>query len=181
MPKTRRSYRSWQLEQLSNPIAAANYLNAALKDSPGIFLRALGKVAQAHQMARVAKKSGVARENLYRALSETGNPTLETLQSVLTTVGLKLAIATDVPSAKTAKSSRYSHSLAAAVVARTLASKMQDQLTLGHNVSLASQTVCQLGTGGQKSISNAGAVGDLQLLPGFMQQQRLAKIEEIYG
>jgi hypothetical protein len=44
MPKRTSSYRAWQRERLSDPKVAANYLNAALADSPDGFLTALGKV-----------------------------------------------------------------------------------------------------------------------------------------
>jgi probable addiction module antidote protein len=44
-------------------------------------------------MAQVARRSGVQRETLYRAFSESGNPTFETLSSVLAALGMKLSIA----------------------------------------------------------------------------------------
>jgi probable addiction module antidote protein len=92
MPKELKSYRSRLLEKLTIPSEAAAYVNAALEDSTEMFLEAMKDVAQAHQMATVAKKSGVARENLYRAFSVDGNPTLETLQAVLPTLGLRFIV-----------------------------------------------------------------------------------------
>jgi hypothetical protein len=55
-----------------------------------MFRKALRNVAQARQMARVARDAGVTRESLYRATSEIGNPTLDTLDSVLSAVGIKM-------------------------------------------------------------------------------------------
>lgn len=92
MPKRTRSYRSWQMAKLANPDRAANYLNAAFQDSSEAFLIALSKVAQARQMTKVAKEAGVQRETLYRSFSKQGNPTLETLSSVLNAVGLRLLV-----------------------------------------------------------------------------------------
>lgn len=92
MPKRTSSYRARLLEDLLNPSEAANYLNAALQDSPTMFLDALKDVAQAHQVAKVAKQAGVTRENIYRSLSRTGNPTWDTLHSVLTVLGLEFGI-----------------------------------------------------------------------------------------
>lgn len=92
MPKRTQSYSSWQLKKLSSPHIAVRFLNAALADSREVFLRALRKVAQAHQMTKVAKEAGVQRETLYHALSDVGNPTLDTLESVLFVLGMKLAI-----------------------------------------------------------------------------------------
>ena len=92
MPKRTRSYRNWQLEKLTDPKIAAGFLNASLQESAEVFLSALGKVAQANRMSVVARESGVQREALYRALSERGNPTLDTLTGVLTALNLKIAI-----------------------------------------------------------------------------------------
>ena len=61
-------------------------------DSVEVFLSALGKVAQANQMSKVAKESGVQRETLYRSLSERGNPTLDTLTGVLSALDLRISI-----------------------------------------------------------------------------------------
>jgi probable addiction module antidote protein len=92
MPKRTSSYRSWQLGKLTDPRIAASYLKAAVDDSPEMFLKALGKVAQANQMTKVANESGVQRESLYRMFSKTGNPRYSSLSSVLTALGLKLSI-----------------------------------------------------------------------------------------
>jgi len=92
MPKTRVSYREWLLEELSDPKIAERYLNACLEEGPDLFLKGLKKVAQARQMSKVAKEAGVQRETLYRSLSEDGNPTLETLASVLNALGMELRV-----------------------------------------------------------------------------------------
>ncbi len=95
MPKRTREYNPWRLEKLTNPETAASYLTAAITDSPEMFRKALRNVAQARQMARVARSAGVTRESLYRATSEIGNPTLDTLDAVLTAVGVKIIFRAD--------------------------------------------------------------------------------------
>jgi probable addiction module antidote protein len=92
MPKRTANYRDGLLEDLRDPQEAADYVQAALCESNESFLRALRDVAEAKQMARVAKEAGVAREALYRMLSETGNPTLSSLSSILTSVGLEIEV-----------------------------------------------------------------------------------------
>ena len=87
------SYRQSLLTSLRDPVEASAYLNAALEDSPEAFLKALKNVAQARTMASVAREAGIQRETLYRAFSEQGNPTFETLSSVLAALGMKLSIA----------------------------------------------------------------------------------------
>lgn len=89
------SYRSRLMEKLLIPSEAKHYINAALKDSHGMFFEAIKDVAQAHRMAAVAKKSGVAREALYRSLSKRGNPSWKTLFSVLDVLGLESAGVTE--------------------------------------------------------------------------------------
>ena len=92
MTRKSSSYRQSLLEALTDPVEAKEYLNAVIEDSPEGFLKALRNVAQAHQMTKVAKEAGVQRETLYRSLSSEGNPTWDTLSSVLKAVGLKISI-----------------------------------------------------------------------------------------
>lgn len=51
---------------------------------------ALGVVARAKGMTEVARKTGLAREQLYKTLSDTGNPTLETTLAVMKALGFEL-------------------------------------------------------------------------------------------
>jgi probable addiction module antidote protein len=92
MPKRTRDHHAWLIEELKDPVVAANYLNEALCDSRQMFLKALRNVAEARRIARIAKEAGVRRESLYRTLSKRGNPRLDTLNSVLSVLGLQIAI-----------------------------------------------------------------------------------------
>lgn len=92
MPKRTVSYREGLLESLRDPQEAAFYLEAALEESNEAFLQALRDVAESHQMSKVAKEAGVAREALYRMLCGSGNPTLTSLSAILSSVGLKLRV-----------------------------------------------------------------------------------------
>ena len=92
MPKRTRSYKEGLLASLADTQEAAHYLEAALEESSELFLVALRDVAEARQMAKVAKDAGVAREALYRMLSESGNPTLSSLSSILKSLGLRLSV-----------------------------------------------------------------------------------------
>ena len=51
---------------------------------------ALGTIARARGMSKVAAESGVNRQALYRALSEDGDPRLTTLLGVAKSLGLKM-------------------------------------------------------------------------------------------
>lgn len=82
-------------ELKENPDFAEEYLKAALEDAdePKVLLLALRHLAEAKGgIAKVAKKAGVERESLYRALSPSGNPRLSTLVAVTKAIGLKLTV-----------------------------------------------------------------------------------------
>jgi probable addiction module antidote protein len=80
-------------EQLRTPEEMAAYLDAWLEEAPddaaGIA-RALGDIARAKGMSQVARDAGLSRESLYKALSETDNPSFATVLKVARALGLKL-------------------------------------------------------------------------------------------
>lgn len=92
MPKRTKSYDSWLLKELTDPVVAANYINAASEDSDEMLLVAMRNVAEAHKMVRVAKDANVSRESLYRTLSDEGNPRLKNFRTILGTFGLKIKV-----------------------------------------------------------------------------------------
>ena len=51
---------------------------------------AVGVVARAKGMTNIARETGLAREQLYKSLSENGNPTLETILAVLKAIGFEM-------------------------------------------------------------------------------------------
>ena len=57
---------------------------------PQVVAAALGAIARAHGMTRLAKETGLNREGLYRTLSGAGNPELETFLKVIKALGLQL-------------------------------------------------------------------------------------------
>ncbi len=82
-------------ELKANPGFAEEYLKAALEDAnePKALLIALRHLAKAKGgIAKVAKKAGIERESLYRALSPSGNPRLSTLVAVTKAIGLRLTV-----------------------------------------------------------------------------------------
>ena len=84
----------------------AAYLTAALEeDDPEALIEALGTVARARGMAEIARRSGLAREALYRSLRPGANPRVATVIRVCKALGLKITLTpdrADVPSAKRA-------------------------------------------------------------------------------
>jgi probable addiction module antidote protein len=72
----------------------AAYLEAMLEDGdPRVIPIALRTVAEAiGGMRALAEKTGLSRETLYRTLSATGNPRLDTLAAILDVFGLRLSV-----------------------------------------------------------------------------------------
>jgi probable addiction module antidote protein len=70
----------------------AAYIAAALETGDAEFVRdALGLVARARGMARLAKQAGLNRESLYKALGESGNPEFGTVMRIVRALGLTLS------------------------------------------------------------------------------------------
>ena len=62
-------------EYLKTEEDMAAYLEAALEENdPSLIAAALGDIARAKGMTQIAKKTGLGRESLYKALSPEGNP-----------------------------------------------------------------------------------------------------------
>jgi len=90
MPKTRT--KRWDAaSSLRTEAEMAAYLEAALADGdPRLVTAALGDIARAQGMTAVARRSGLGRESLYKALSRDGNPELATVLRVVAALGIEL-------------------------------------------------------------------------------------------
>jgi probable addiction module antidote protein len=92
------SYDDYLTASLTDPTEAAAYLDAIMElaDHTALLL-ALRQVAKAHGMAEVARRAEVGDKTLFKALSENGNPTLDTVNKVLHAVGLRLSVTPALP------------------------------------------------------------------------------------
>ncbi|KND59381.1 putative antitoxin [Candidatus Burkholderia verschuerenii] len=66
------------------------FLAAAEDPNPDVLLYAIGAVARARGMAKVAADSGLGRESLYKALAPGAHPRYETIQRVLDALGVQM-------------------------------------------------------------------------------------------
>ncbi len=94
MPKTlTTSYDT--AEYLKTDEEMALYLEACFEeagDDSAFIAKALGNIARARGMSQLARDTGLAREGLYKALSENGNPEFATVMKVIKALGLKLHV-----------------------------------------------------------------------------------------
>jgi probable addiction module antidote protein len=80
-------------EYLTNNDAIHAYMEEALEtNDPALIAKALGTVARARGMSQIAKKAGLSRESLYKALSTEGNPEFGTVIRVMHALGLKFSV-----------------------------------------------------------------------------------------
>ena len=69
------------------------YLNAALEENDEALLRAaLGDIARSKGMTRMANRTGVTLDGLYKALAPGGNPSFATVCKLLATMGLRFQV-----------------------------------------------------------------------------------------
>ena len=69
------------------------YLEEALEtNDPTFIAKSLGTIARARGMSQIAKKAGLSRESLYKALGADGNPEFGTVIRVMHALGLKFSI-----------------------------------------------------------------------------------------
>jgi len=80
-------------DYLSSIADAAAYLEAAVEeagDDPAFIAQALGTIARSGNMSELARRTGMSREGLYKALSKEGNPSFATIMKVAAALGLRI-------------------------------------------------------------------------------------------
>jgi probable addiction module antidote protein len=80
-----------EAKYLNTPEAISVYLEDIFEtEDPELIAHALGVVSRAKGMTEVARKTGLSRESLYKALSAEGNPEFATILKVLRALDLKI-------------------------------------------------------------------------------------------
>ena len=78
-------------DHIHSPEGQAELLDDAFASGDASYIAAaLGTVARARGMTRVASEAGITREALYKALSAESDPKLSTLLGVMKALGLRL-------------------------------------------------------------------------------------------
>jgi probable addiction module antidote protein len=107
-------------EYLRTEEERAAYLAACMEEAPedaAFITHALGVVARSRNMSQLARDTGLTREGLYKAFSETGNPSFGTVLKVVHAMGYRLTLARNAPVARSKAQKRA----ASKVVKRTAA------------------------------------------------------------
>lgn len=78
-----------EAEYLTDENTIAEYLNAAAEiGDPAVLLEAFAVVGRARGMAELAKKAGLGRESLYKALAPGAHPRYDTIFRVAQALGV---------------------------------------------------------------------------------------------
>lgn len=71
----------------------AEYLNTVLEDgSDAEIINAIGHIAKAIGMTKIAEETGLSRTSLYKALSDGAKPQFATIMKVLKAVGGQIQV-----------------------------------------------------------------------------------------
>ena len=78
-------------DYLEDEATISEYLNSVIEEeNQDLLLSAIGDIAKARGMKRIADQSGLGRESLYKALAPGAKPRFSTIMKVLNAVGLQL-------------------------------------------------------------------------------------------
>jgi probable addiction module antidote protein len=96
MSKTTETFTRYDaVDYLTNIEDAAAYLEAAIEESgadPTLIAQALGTIARSGNVSELARRAGMTREGLYKALSANGNPSFATILKITRALGLRLHV-----------------------------------------------------------------------------------------
>ncbi len=86
------SHHDYLMKHLTDPAEAAAYLNAVAEDGNiKSLLKSLRNVVEAQGgIGKLAKKTKLGRTTLYKTLSSTGNPEINTLDTILAVYGIRI-------------------------------------------------------------------------------------------
>lgn len=80
-------------DYLDNNEMIAEYLNSVLEEGDNDdLITALGHIAKAIGMAKIAEETGMSRTSLYKALSNGAQPQFSTIMKVLKAVGGQIRV-----------------------------------------------------------------------------------------
>lgn len=88
-------------DYLDNEEMITEYLNAALEDGDEkTLIVAIGDIAKAIGMTKIAERTGLSRPSLYKALSEDAKPQFSTILKVLRAIGGNIQINPSPPASQ---------------------------------------------------------------------------------
>ncbi len=80
-------------DYLENKEMIAEYLNTVLEEGNNAdVINAIGHIAKAIGMTKIAEETGMSRPSLYKALSDGAKPQFETIMKILKAIGGQIQV-----------------------------------------------------------------------------------------
>ena len=93
MKKTGADFESDLMKKLRDPKFASNYIMSAIVDNDMDFLPiALGDVAKAHGISKLAEETGINRRTLYKVFDEKGHPSFDLITQIMASLGMEIQV-----------------------------------------------------------------------------------------
>ena len=87
------SFESDLMEKLRDPEFASAYIMSAIVDNDMNFLPvALGDIAKAHGISKLAEESGIHRRTLYKVFDKKGHPSFDLVTQIMDSLGMELQV-----------------------------------------------------------------------------------------
>jgi probable addiction module antidote protein len=81
------------MDKLRDPEFASAYIMSAIVDNDMNFLPvALGDVAKAHGVSKLAEETGINRRTLYKVFDKNGRPSFDLVTQIMQSLGMELQI-----------------------------------------------------------------------------------------
>ena len=81
------------MEKLRDPEFASAYIMSAIVGNDMNFLPvALGDVAKAHGVSKLAEETGINRRTLYKVFDKNGHPSFDLVTQIMQSLGMELQI-----------------------------------------------------------------------------------------
>lgn len=91
--KKQTSFEADLMAKLRDPEFASAYIMSAIVENDLGFLPiALGDVAKAHGISKLADETGINRRTLYKIFDKEGNPSFESVMQIAESLGLELQV-----------------------------------------------------------------------------------------
>lgn len=91
--KKQTSFEADLMAKLRDPDFASAYIMSAIVENDLGFLPiALGDVAKAHGISKLADETGINRRTLYKIFDKEGNPSFESVMQIAESLGLELQV-----------------------------------------------------------------------------------------
>lgn len=91
--KTKSRFEDDLMEKLRNPDFASAYIMSAIVDNDMNFLPvALGDVAKAHGISKLADKTGINRRTLYKVFDKNGHPSFDLVTQIMQSLGMEIQV-----------------------------------------------------------------------------------------